>query len=165
MYPHDRSIITVSVVLTNSLAHQHTFMPSFLLTSYTIYTTLYKGWQCTNIQEIKSHYQYWNSHLVNSQYRQHTKRSFWSFIMVTIFISAREWKMVLVTYLKVYKSIPYGTLSLQLFAIIIRYVIFSVFNKLPSRRSEAGHLHNDTNNRWRAWPCHLTPIRTIWQLQ
>lgn len=94
MYPHRRSITTVSVVLTNSLTHQHTFMPSFLLTSYTIYTTLHKGGQCTNPQEIESRYQYWNSHLVNSQHRQHTKCSqlvsFQGFIMVTIFISARD---------------------------------------------------------------------------
>jgi hypothetical protein len=151
MYPHRRSITTVSVVLTNSLTHQHTFMPSFLLTSYTIYTTLHKGGQCTNPQEIESRYQYWNSHLVNSQHRQHTKCSqlvsFQGFIMVTIFISARDWRMVSVTYFEGYKSIPYSTLSLQFCAIIIRYVIFSVFNELPSSRSGAGHLHNNNNNR------------------
>jgi hypothetical protein len=149
MYPHSRSIITVSVVLTNSLTHQHTFMSSFLLTSYTNYTTLHRGWQCTKVLEIKSHYQYWNSHLVNSQYTQQTKCSqlvsFWGFIIVTIFISVRDWRMVSVTYLKGYKSIPYNILSLQFCAIIIRYVIFSVSNKLP--RSGAGHLYNDSNNR------------------
>lgn len=133
-----------------SLTHQHTFTPSFLLTSYTIYTTLHRGWQCTNVQEIKSRYQYWNSHLVNSQCRQHTKchqlASFWGFIMVTIFINACNWRMVSVTYFKSYKSIPYRALSIQFCAIIIRYIIFSVFNKLPSRRSGAGHLHSESNN-------------------
>lgn len=148
MYPQGRSIITVSVVLTNSLAHQHTFAPSFLLTSYTIYIKLHRGWQCTNVPEIKSRYQYWNSHLVNSQCRQHTKCrqlvSFRDFIMVTFFISAHDWRMVSVTYFKGYKSIPYSILSIQFCAIIIRYIIFSVFNELPSR-SGAGHLHNDSN--------------------
>jgi len=48
--------------------------------------------------------------------------------MVTIFISARDCKMVSVTYFKGYKSIPNIILSPPFCAIIIRYVIFSVFN-------------------------------------
>jgi len=48
--------------------------------------------------------------------------------MVKIFISARDYNMVSVTYFKGYKSIPNITLSPPFCAIIISYVIFSVFN-------------------------------------
>jgi len=142
MYRYGRSIISVCAVLTNSPTQLYVFLSTHIL--YNLYN-IAQRLTMHQVQEIKSHYQYWNSHLVNSQYRQHTKYSQLvsssGFIMVTIFITAHDWRMVSVTYFKGYKSIPYSTLSLQFCAIIIRYVIFTVFNELPSRRSGAGHLH------------------------
>jgi hypothetical protein len=121
---------------THTHARTHTFMPSLLLVSYTIHTTVPSGWQCTNLQEIKScsSTQELTSH--NSQYRQkHTKCnklglgfvvSYWSHT----FLSAGEWRMVTVTYVKGYKWVPYGMLTPQFFWVIISYVIFLDFTLL-----------------------------------